>query len=313
MAPTAPRRSRPGLVGSIALHGERGAAITEQRVRLLEAIEALGSLSRAAATLPLSYKAAWDALDAMNRHADAPLVERRTGGRGGGGTVLTAEGRKLVALYRALEQTQQTVLDRLPGEAPLTGDTAALRGLVRRLAVRSSARNQWPCRLLALRDEGGRVDVVLQAASGETLVVNITPESVASMALAPGVEVHALVKAPWLDITLRAPRATAGMNALAGVVQSVRPGGSARRSSWSPTAGCGWSRRWRGRPPACKRGPVPSPDLPPTARSCCASTAELNAPSAGEARLFRPSTRPFSPVPRRHAPGSRPASRKTAG
>lgn len=208
----------------IALRGERGAAITEPRVRLLEAIDALGSLSRAAATLPLSYKAAWDALDEMNRLAEAPLVERRTGGRGGGGTVLTAAGRHLIALYRALEQTQQTVLDRLPGAAPAQEDTAALRGLVRRLAVRSSARNQWVCRLLALRDEGGRVDVTLQTGGDERLVVNITPESVLSMALAVGVEVHALVKAPWIDVQLRAPRPLPGMNSLAGVVAAIRPG-----------------------------------------------------------------------------------------
>jgi molybdate transport system regulatory protein len=35
-------------------------------VRLLEAIDLYGSISQAAKHVPLSYKAAWDAVDAMN-------------------------------------------------------------------------------------------------------------------------------------------------------------------------------------------------------------------------------------------------------
>jgi molybdate transport system regulatory protein len=53
--------------------------------------------------VPLSYKAAWDAIDAMNNLADQPLVVRSTGGKNGGGTQITELRRKVVALYRALE------------------------------------------------------------------------------------------------------------------------------------------------------------------------------------------------------------------
>ena len=55
--------------------------------RLLEAIDLYGSISQAAKHVPLSYKAAWDAVDAMNNLADTPLVERSTGGKAGGGTL----------------------------------------------------------------------------------------------------------------------------------------------------------------------------------------------------------------------------------
>ena len=54
--------------------------------------------------IPLSYKAAWDAVDAMNNMADSPLVERSVGNRQGGGTTLTHYGRQMVALYRAMEK-----------------------------------------------------------------------------------------------------------------------------------------------------------------------------------------------------------------
>ena len=221
---SATRRHEPvaALVGSIALRGGGGAALTEQRVRLLEAIDTQGSLSRAAAALPMSYKAAWDAIDELDRLADAPLVQRQAGGPKGGGTQLTEAGRRLVALYRALEQTQQSVLDRLP--AAVTGDTAALRGLVRRLAVRSSARNQFAAQIVDLHDAGGRVDVELRLPGDESMRVSITPESAQGMGLAAGVQVHALIKAPWIDVLLRAPRRRDGVNLLPGRVQSLRPG-----------------------------------------------------------------------------------------
>jgi molybdenum-dependent DNA-binding transcriptional regulator ModE len=55
----------------------------DTRIRLLEAIDRYGSISQAAKAVPLSYKAAWDAVDAMNNLAEAPLVERSVGGKHG--------------------------------------------------------------------------------------------------------------------------------------------------------------------------------------------------------------------------------------
>ena len=78
----------------------------------------------------------------MNNVADAPLVERSTGGRAGGGTLLTDHGRRVIALYRAVEAGHQTALDRLAqtfASEPV-GDVQSFQRLLRRMAVRSSAR-----------------------------------------------------------------------------------------------------------------------------------------------------------------------------
>ena len=64
---------------------------------------------------PLPYRAAWDAVEAMTTLADEALVVRSTGGRHGGGTLLTDYGRKIIALYRAVEQEYQGALGRLAG------------------------------------------------------------------------------------------------------------------------------------------------------------------------------------------------------
>ena len=97
LAPAAP----PHWLGRLNLATPAGELSGERRIRLLEAIDEHGSITRAAKAVPLSYKAAWDALDALNNLAERPLVERSAGGRRGGGTRLTDARRELVALYRA--------------------------------------------------------------------------------------------------------------------------------------------------------------------------------------------------------------------
>ena len=218
-----PLRSAP-LKGGLLLETPLGGVLTDARVRLLEAIEQCGSLHRAAPQVPLSYKAAWDALDAMNQASAQPLVDRRTGGSGGGGTRLTEHARQLIALYRAMASSQQDVLDRLPTLAPQADDPAAMRTLIRRLTMRSSARNQWAGVVASLTDRGGRVDVALDLDGGDQLVASITPESVRSMALAPGSALYALVKAPWVSVSTRVPRTRADRNALQATVTALQPG-----------------------------------------------------------------------------------------
>jgi len=73
------------------------------RIDLLEAIDRCGSISGAAREVGISYKTAWDAVDAMNNAAEKPLVRRAVGGVGGGGTILTEEGKDTVRLYRVLQ------------------------------------------------------------------------------------------------------------------------------------------------------------------------------------------------------------------
>lgn len=222
MATSRRSSSRPSLKGSIALKTPLGAVLSDSRIRLLEAIDRVGSINRAAKDVPLSYKAAWDALDAMNQLSPEPLVIRATGGSGGGGTRLTDYARHLISLYRAMESSQQDILDRLP--VPPDGDTPTVRTLIRRMSMRTSARNQFACTVLGLDDRGGLVDVRLDLGQGDEIVATITPESVRSMELKPGAELYALIKAPWVQVTMRAPRRHANRNRVSGTLSALRPG-----------------------------------------------------------------------------------------
>ena len=74
------------------------------KIQLLENIQATGSISAAGRAMAMSYKRAWDLVDEMNRICGQSAVERQTGGKNGGGAILTPFGESLVSRYRAIEQ-----------------------------------------------------------------------------------------------------------------------------------------------------------------------------------------------------------------
>jgi molybdate transport system regulatory protein len=70
------------------------------RIELLEKIESLGSLRKAAFSMGLSYRKAYYAVRSMNELAPVPMVILRQGGKGGGCAQLTDEGRQFVLRYQ---------------------------------------------------------------------------------------------------------------------------------------------------------------------------------------------------------------------
>ena len=82
------------------------------RVLLLENIDREGSINKAAKALGMSYKRAWQMVSAMNRLADDPVLECNSGGAGGGGSMLTEKGKKMVMEFRRIDKKCRTLLER---------------------------------------------------------------------------------------------------------------------------------------------------------------------------------------------------------
>jgi molybdate transport system regulatory protein len=90
---------------TIRIDFDDGSGLGPGKVRLLELVDATGSIRKAAAEIGMSYRKAWLLLQALKKTFGVALVEAASGGRSGGGTSLTPAGREVVARYRNLERS----------------------------------------------------------------------------------------------------------------------------------------------------------------------------------------------------------------
>lgn len=183
------------------------------RIALLQHIAEQGSITQAAKSAGMSYKAAWDAIDELNNLAQAPLVERSIGGKGGGGARLSVAGQRVLRLYQRLQQLQSQVL-----EATEDADDLDLLG---RLMLRTSARNQLHGTVLAINNSGHHDLIRLKLAGGLTLDAQITRDSTQRLELTVGAQVVALIKAGWLQLLGTEQTANADHNCLSGTIEHI--------------------------------------------------------------------------------------------
>jgi molybdate transport system regulatory protein len=182
------KKKTPATVSYASALGQPAA---DRRIEILRHIAQGGSISQAAREAGVSYKAAWQAIDTLTNLAGAVLVHRDVGGAGGGGASLSDAGRRLLDASSQLEQARNQVLQRL--ESALPGVPWAAPAS--RLALRTSMRNQLPCRVKALAAQGQMVWATLEFGEGSVLTSRITVESAELLALRPGLAVLALCKA----------------------------------------------------------------------------------------------------------------------
>ena len=75
------------------------------RLAILEAIDETHSLTAATKKCAISFRKGWKLINEINKQLEQPVVLSERGGKGGGGkTVLTEFGKKLVLQYRRIEQ-----------------------------------------------------------------------------------------------------------------------------------------------------------------------------------------------------------------
>jgi molybdate transport system regulatory protein len=207
----------------VVLRGLGRSQVGADRIALLQAIDDAGSISGAARAVGLSYKGAWDAVQALNNLFERPLVVARPGGRHGGAAEVTEEGVALISAFRAMEAELAHVMGGLEGQ--LGASRHPLRTLLWSLGMKTSARN-------ALRGVVDRIvpgavnsEVVLKVAGDAEIVAVITKESVEDLGLAPGVPAIALIKSSFVILARdEGPFRTSARNRLAGVVSHVERG-----------------------------------------------------------------------------------------
>ena len=214
------------LGGSVWLRAGHETLGGAARIALLAAIGETGSITSAAKAVNISYKAAWDAIDAMNNLAGEALVMRSVGGKGGGGTTLTVRGRQLIETFRAVEREHRKFIERASEAIEhFQGDWA----LIGRMSMKTSARNQLYGTVRAVTRGSVNDEISLALPGGQTIVAVVTHESTDTLGLVVGAPAFALIKASWVmliaeDAAPGQPLRLSARNQLRGVVTQVTHG-----------------------------------------------------------------------------------------
>ncbi|MDR0933479.1 MAG: TOBE domain-containing protein [Burkholderiaceae bacterium] len=193
----------------------------DKRIEVLRLIDGTGSISRAARTAGISYKAAWQAIDTLSNLTGVALVERNVGGAGGGGARLTGAGKRLLEIALLRERERKRFFDELTRREGYQAGTS-----VPHLGIRTSMRNYLPCQVQSLEQTGNIVRVIMRLRDGVLLTARITLASAELLALKPGLPVIALCKAMAVKVS-REPVSSVspGANLLSGTVTRVAEGG----------------------------------------------------------------------------------------
>jgi molybdate transport system regulatory protein len=82
------------------------------KISLLEAIRDAGSLSQGARNIGMSYRRAWLLVESLKQSFREPVTRANTGGKDGGGMLVTEFGDALIKHYRELERDFATLAQR---------------------------------------------------------------------------------------------------------------------------------------------------------------------------------------------------------
>ncbi|HEU0231393.1 MAG TPA: TOBE domain-containing protein [Burkholderiaceae bacterium] len=210
------------LTGTLALRSRNKTWGNPRRMALLAAIGEEGSITAAAKKVGLSYKAAWDAVDAMNNLADEPLVTRITGGQRGGGATLTPRAVELIAHYEIVSHEHERFMKRLAG---VSAGAAHNLELMEHMMIQTSARNKLAGTIRHIKSGAVNDEIIIEIAGGTEIVATITSESVHTLELRVGRRVLALIKASSVLVGLPTEKpAISARNQIPGGISRIVPG-----------------------------------------------------------------------------------------
>ena len=98
-----PRRREPVARFRLRVTAGEVIAVGPGKIDLLEAIAETRSITAAAKSIGMSYRRAWQLVEAINASFNEPVVVTAVGGKRGGGAFVTDFGRRMVEAYCQME------------------------------------------------------------------------------------------------------------------------------------------------------------------------------------------------------------------
>lgn len=203
------------LTSALSIGRGKTGRVGAERIALVEAIGETGSISAAARRLGISFRAGWDAVQALNNLFDAPLIEASPGGASGGAAKVTPRGARLVEAYRRMETRLAQAW------AEVEADGADLWSL----GMKTSARNALRGVIDRISEGAVDAEVALKVAEGLTITALVTKASVADLGLRAGAPAIALIKSSFVILAAGEERLrTSARNQLPGRIISRHDG-----------------------------------------------------------------------------------------
>lgn len=179
------------LEGSLWFRKSDNRFLGADRIMLLEQIEDLGSINKAAKALGISYKTAWQLVNTINNLSEKAIVERTAGGKDGGGTRLTREGKKILRQYRVIEEEHKNFLENL--ETRL-GSPEKLYQFLKRISLKVSARNVFSGTISTIIRERVNAEIILSLKGDIRITAIVTGGAIDKLGLKQGMSAYAIIK-----------------------------------------------------------------------------------------------------------------------
>lgn len=209
------------FLSSLTIFNSDTPLLLEKRILLIKYIDEVGSISKAAKKVPMSYKAAWDAIDTINNLCPTPVIEKSTGGVGGGGAKVTPYGKNLIQTYITLQKEHAKFLTQLTKMTDF--NTGALKSL-ERFSMQISARNKIQGVVERIENDKVNSSVYVKLKSGFTLMSIITNGAVKNLDLKVGDDVVAIFKSSSVLLTSDEDLKISASNQLKGKITNMNIG-----------------------------------------------------------------------------------------
>ncbi len=190
------KKEEIGLEASIWFQKAHNKFLGGDRIALLEKINELGSINSAAKAVGISYKTAWHLVNMVNNLSEKPLVDRNAGGKNGGGTVLTKEGKNVIEQFRVVQEEHRRFLENLEERL---GDSN-LYQFLRRISMKVSARNVFSGTIEKITKGAVNAEVILLISGGTRITSNITNGAVYNLSIKEGLNAYAIIKSSSIII-----------------------------------------------------------------------------------------------------------------
>ncbi len=179
---------------AIDISSALGQEKVDKRIDILQRIDQLGSISKAARSAGVSYKAAWQSIETLSNLAGTPLVEKAVGGVSGGGAKLTKAGRAVLESAAAYNKVRSQIIGKanMENSPKLAGLTAS--------TLKMSIRNIVPAVIVEMHGGLSQVKITLKVGEINFLKSSISKESQQLLGLEVNQHVLALFKATAAQI-----------------------------------------------------------------------------------------------------------------